>query len=76
MPEIRFHKVTRDRWGRLPGSVRPAVLIRDYGDDVYAFNCAHGSRYGCRLARTAGSDITECDTHSARVRHGVPVILR
>ena len=50
--------------------------MNDYGTDVSAFNRNHNSGNGCALARTAGSDYTECDTHGAYVKHDVPVILR
>lgn len=70
-----MHTVTLDQWGRMPGTVRDYVLIRDYGYDVAAFNRAHAYPL-CQLGRTVGSDTTECDTHNAYVSHGVPVLLR
>lgn len=79
MSDRHFHKVTRDAWGRLPGTIPGTngyVLVRDYGYDVPAFNSAHAYNQGCRLGRTVGSDTTECDTHGAYVSHGVPIILR
>ena len=71
-----MHTVPVDRWGRLPGVIRDYVIVRDFARDVEAFNRAHRYDYGCRMARTAGSDVSECDTHHAYVSHGVPVILR
>lgn len=76
---MAFHKVTRDRWGRLPGTIpgrAPSPVITDFGYDVARFNRAHGIAFGCRLGRTAGSDTTDCDTCHAHVSHGVPVLLR
>lgn len=49
---------------------------QDYGTDVDRFNAEHSVRLGCRLGRTVGSDYTECDTHHAFVKHGVPPLLR
>jgi hypothetical protein len=51
-------------------------MTRDYGTDVERFNTEHNVKNGCRLGRTVGSDITECDTHGAWVEHGVPRLLR
>ena len=50
--------------------------MNDYGYDVESFNADHNYENGCRLARTAGSDYTDCDTHHAYVKHGVPALLR
>jgi hypothetical protein len=47
-----------------------------YGTDVERFNRDHNRANGCHLARTVGSDFTECDTHHAWVEHGVPALLR
>lgn len=47
-----------------------------YDTDVERFNRDHNWRNGCKLGRTVGSDYTECDTHHAWVKHGVPPLLR
>lgn len=50
--------------------------MKDYGTDVDRFNDEHGYKQGCKMGRTVGSDYTECDTHHAFVKHGVPALLR
>jgi hypothetical protein len=50
--------------------------MKDYGTDVERFNAEHNWKLGCKLGRTVGSDRTECGTHHAWVKHGVPTLLR
>lgn len=54
----------------------PRSPVEDYGTDVKKFNEDHGVLKGCKLGRTVGSDYTECNTHHAYVKHGVPALLR
>lgn len=49
---------------------------RDFGTDVERFNEEHNWKRGCNMSRLAGSDVTECQTHRAFVKHGVPPLLR
>src|SRR5690349_3856399 len=56
--------------------VKEVETMKDYGTDVEQFNTEHNWENGCRLGRTVGSDYTECDTHHAYVKHGVPPLLR
>ena len=51
-------------------------MSTDYGTDVERFNTEHNHANGCQLARTPGSDYTECDTHHVYVKHGIPLLLR
>jgi hypothetical protein len=61
---------------RVPWSTVYRGPSADYDYDVAAFNDDHNVARSCHLSRVAGSDMTECQTHHAYVRHGVPPLLR